>query len=130
MIHYQMCPLCSSLQSPQLVLGSFTALASHHQPARAETLPVQTSANILRISCLALGWSVGEGAWGASVLQSINISLPCVIYKSQCDIAISLQNTYCLCKSTPSCVHFYLIYSKRSCILACPSSKCRHTNHY
>ena len=50
-IHYQM---CSSQQSPQLVLGSFTALASHHQPARAGILPVQTSANTLRISCLAL----------------------------------------------------------------------------
>merc|ERR1712079_84537 len=85
-IHYQM---CSSQQSPQLVLGSFTALASRHQPARAGILPVQTSANISRISCLALR-CLWEREPGGFVLQSINTSLPCVIYKSQCDIAISL----------------------------------------
>merc|ERR1712165_273577 len=82
--------MCSSQQSPQLVLGSFTALASRHQPARAGILPVQTSANILRISCLALRCLWEPGGLGGFVLQSINTSLPCVIYTSQFDIAISL----------------------------------------
>ena len=110
-----------SLQSPQLVLGSFTALAAAtNLPGLRHFLckPVQISCEYRVLH--------SDGLWerepGGLVLQSINTSLPCVIYKSQCDIAISLQNTYCLCKSTPSCVHFYLIYSKRSCILACPSS--------